>query len=155
MIAVIQRVSRAAVMVDDDVVGQIGPGLLVLLGVAKGDGPSEVNYLVDKLATLRIFSDAAGKMNRSVADVGGALLVVSQFTLLGDTRQGRRPGFDAAAPPELARTFYEQVVQALRDKGLRVETGRFGAYMRVVLENDGPVTFILDTVERVLKAGGG
>ncbi|MBI5853794.1 MAG: D-tyrosyl-tRNA(Tyr) deacylase, partial [Nitrospirae bacterium] len=142
MRAVIQRVSRAAVEVEGRTVGRIGPGLLVLLGVAKGDGPAEVDYLVDKLAGLRIFSDQDGKMNRSIADAGGALLVVSQFTLLGDTRQGRRPGFDAAAPPELARALYEQIVQALKARGLPVETGRFGAHMQVALENDGPVTFI-------------
>jgi D-tyrosyl-tRNA(Tyr) deacylase len=145
MRAVIQRVSRAAVEVEGQAVGRIGPGLLVLLGVAKGDGPAEVDYMVDKLAGLRIFSDQDGKMNRSIADAGGALLVVSQFTLLGDTRQGRRPGFDAAAPPELARALYEQIVQALKARGLPVETGRFGAHMQVALENDGPVTFIVES----------
>lgn len=145
MRAVIQRVSRAAVEVEGQTVGRIGPGLLVLLGVAKGDGPAEVDYMVDKLAGLRIFSDQDGKMNRSIADAGGALLVVPQFTLLGDTRQGRRPGFDAAAPPELARALYEQLVQALKAKGLPVETGRFGAHMQVALENDGPVTFIVES----------
>ncbi len=155
MIAVIQRVRQASVTVDEDTIGEIGPGMLVLLGVAKGDGPSDVDYLVDKLATMRIFSDEAGKMNRSVADVGGALLVVSQFTLLGDTRQGRRPGFDAAAPPELARALYDQAVQALRGKGLRVETGRFGVYMRVALENDGPVTFIVQSGENPSKPASG
>lgn len=150
MRAVIQRVSRAAVEVEGRTVGRIGPGLLVLLGVAKGDGPAEVDYLVDKLAGLRIFSDQDGKMNRSIADAGGALLVVSQFTLLGDTRQGRRPGFDAAAPPELARALYEQIVQALKARGLPVETGRFGAHMQVALENDGPVTFIVESPGKAL-----
>jgi D-tyrosyl-tRNA(Tyr) deacylase len=138
-------------MVDEEVIGQIGSGLLVLLGVAKGDGPTDVDYVAEKLAALRVFSDETGKMNRSVADVGGALLVVSQFTLLGDTRQGRRPGFDAAAPPDLALTLYERLIQALRAKGLRVETGRFGAHMRVALENDGPVTFIVESPERASK----
>jgi D-tyrosyl-tRNA(Tyr) deacylase len=155
MRAVVQRVSHAAVEIDGQTVGRIGSGMLVLLGVAKGDGPPEVDYLVEKLSTLRIFSDHEGKMNRSVADVGGALLVVSQFTLLGDTRQGRRPGFDAAAPPELARLLYDQLVQALRAKGLPVETGRFGAHMRVALENDGPVTFIVESPEKPSKASAG
>ena len=145
MIAVIQRVLQASVKVGDETVGRIGQGMLVLLGVAKGDGQADVDYLAEKLATFRIFSDEAGKMNRSIADAGGALLVVSQFTLLGDTRQGRRPGFDAAAPPDLAKALYEQVVEALKCKGLPVEAGRFGAHMQVALENDGPVTFILDS----------
>ncbi len=145
MIAVIQRVLQASVKVGDETVGRIGQGMLVLLGVAKGDGQADVDYLAEKLATFRIFSDEAGKMNRSIADAGGALLVVSQFTLLGDTRQGRRPGFDAAAPPDLAKALYEQVVEALTRKGLPVETGRFGAHMRVALENDGPVTFIVES----------
>lgn len=155
MRAVVQRVNHAAVEIDGQTVGRIGSGMLVLLGMAKGDGPPEVDYLVEKLSTLRIFSDHEGKMNRSVADVGGALLVVSQFTLLGDTRQGRRPGFDAAAPPELARLLYDQLVQALRAKGLPVETGRFGAHMRVTLENDGPVTFIVESPEKPSKASAG
>ena len=145
MIAVIQRVSRAAVEIDGQTVGRIGPGLLVFLGVAKGDGDVDVTYIMDKVSSLRIFPDEAGKMNRSVADAGGALLVVSQFTLLGDTRQGRRPGFDLAAPPELAKELYGRVVDGLKTRGLQVETGQFGAFMRVALENDGPVTFILDS----------
>lgn len=145
MKAVIQRVSRASVRVEGATVGEIGVGLLVLLGVAKEDGEDDVRYMVEKLSTLRIFGDEAGKMNRSVSDAGGALLVVSQFTLLGDTAKGRRPGFDHAAPPELARALYEQVVNGLKILGLHVATGRFGAHMAVELVNDGPVTFILDS----------
>jgi D-tyrosyl-tRNA(Tyr) deacylase len=147
MIAVIQRVSRAAVDIEGRTVGKIGPGLLIFLGVAKGDGDADAAYIMDKLSSLRIFPDEAGKMNRSVADAGGSLLIVSQFTLLGDTRQGRRPGFDRAAPPELAKELYGRVVEGLRTRGLPVQTGQFGAYMQVALENDGPVTFILDSRE--------
>ena len=147
MRAVIQRVSRASVEVEGQTVGRIGLGMLVLLGVAKGDGLPEADYLVEKLSTLRIFSDQNGKMNRSVTEAGGALLVVSQFTLLGDTRQGRRPGFDAAASPEPARMLYDYFIEALKAKALRVEAGRFGAHMRVALENDGPVTLIVESPE--------
>lgn len=145
MKAVIQRVTRASVEVDGQVVGRIGIGLLVLLGVAKGDEECDLSYLVEKLQTLRIFGDDQGKMNRSLVDAGGALLVVSQFTLLGDTTKGRRPGFDLAAPPDEARALYEQAVNRLRTAGLKVETGIFGAHMQVELLNDGPVTFILDS----------
>ncbi|TAJ10658.1 MAG: D-tyrosyl-tRNA(Tyr) deacylase [Nitrospirae bacterium] len=145
MKAVIQRVLCATVLVDGATVGAIGPGLLVLLGVAKGDGEDEVRYMVEKLSTLRIFSDQAGKMNLAVSEAGGSLLVVSQFTLLGDTAKGRRPGFDQAAPPELARALYEQVVNGLKLLGLHVATGRFGAHMAVELVNDGPVTLIVDS----------
>jgi D-tyrosyl-tRNA(Tyr) deacylase len=145
MKAVIQRVTRASVEVDGRIVGQIGGGLVVLLGVAKGDGDSDARYLVEKLRTLRIFSDEQGKMNRSVADVGGAVLLVSQFTLLGDTSKGRRPGFDRAAPSEEARRLYELVAGELRRVGTVVETGVFATHMRVELLNDGPVTFLLDS----------
>ncbi len=145
MKAVIQRVTQASVEVDGQVVGRIGIGLLVLVGVAKGDEERDLVYLVEKLHTLRIFGDEQGRMNRSLVDVGGALLVVSQFTLLGNTDKGRRPGFDLAAPPEAARTLYEEVVRRLRSAGLKVETGVFGAHMQVELLNDGPVTFILDS----------
>lgn len=145
MKAVIQRVTRAAVTVEGNVVGQIGPGLLAFLGVARGDGESDGRYLVDKLRSLRIFSDEQGKMNRSLADVGGTVLLVSQFTLLGRTDEGRRPSFDEAAPPEEAKRLYEQVAQALRESGTNVETGVFAAHMQVELLNDGPVTFVLDS----------
>lgn len=145
MKAVLQRVTRASVEVEGQVVGRIGLGLLVLLGVAKGDDERDLSYLVEKVQTLRIFSDDQGKMNRSLRDVGGALLVVSQFTLLGDTAKGRRPGFDLAAPPEAARALYEDTVRRLRNEGLKVETGVFGAHMQVELLNDGPVTFVVDS----------
>lgn len=145
MKAVIQRVIRASVEIDTRVVGQIDAGMLVLLGVAKGDGEIDVQYMVEKITTLRMFNDAHGKMNVALADVGGAVLLVSQFTLLADLQKGRRPGFDGAAPPEAARQSYELVVEGLRRRGMRVETGQFGAHMRILLQNDGPVTFILDS----------
>lgn len=145
MIAVLQRVRQASVDVDGARIAEIGPGLLVLLGVAKGDVEADLAYIADKIVTLRIFSDEAGKMNRSIQESGGAVLLVSQFTLLGDTRQGRRPGFDAAAPPDAARNLYESVAKRLTAAGLPVQTGRFGALMQVSLQNDGPVTFILDS----------
>ena len=149
MKAVLQRVTRASVKVDGQVLGEIADGLLILLGVAKGDGEADVRYMLEKIPGLRIFSDEQGKMNRSVTELagegGGAVLVVSQFTLLGDTDKGRRPGFDQAAPLDVARTLYEQVVAGLKQHGLAVETGLFGASMTVSLENDGPVTFILDS----------
>jgi D-tyrosyl-tRNA(Tyr) deacylase len=145
MKAVIQRVRRASVEVEDRVVGRIERGLLVLLGVAQGDGPADVAYMVEKIPALRIFGDEQGKMNRSLSDAGGALLLISQFTLLGDTGRGRRPGFEQAAPPDAARGLYEQVVAGLREHGHRVETGVFAAHMVVSLENDGPVTFVVDS----------
>ena len=145
MRAVIQRVTHASVEVEDQIIGQIGAGLLVLLGVAKGDGEADVRYMLEKIPGLRIFSDEQGKMNRSITELGGGILLVSQFTLLSDMDKGRRPGFDQAAPPDVARTLYEQVVAGLKQRGLAVATGLFGAYMMVSLENDGPVTFILDS----------
>jgi D-tyrosyl-tRNA(Tyr) deacylase len=145
MRAVVQRVTRSAVTVDGVTVGAIGAGLMVLLGVAAGDTEREVAYLADKIAHLRIFEDEAGKMNRSLLDTGGAMLVVSQFTLLGDCRKGRRPSFVAAAPPEQAETRYEQFVTRIRDLGIEVATGRFRALMQVSLVNDGPVTLILES----------
>lgn len=145
MKAVIQRVARASVEAEGRIAGQIGPGLFVLLGVAKGDGEPDVQYMVEKLASLRIFADQQGKMNRSIGEVGGAFLIVSQFTLLGDTDQGRRPGFDKAAPPDTARLLYEQVVGKLKGRGFQVEAGVFGAHMKIELLNDGPVTFILQS----------
>jgi D-tyrosyl-tRNA(Tyr) deacylase len=146
MRAVIQRVSRASVEVEGRTVGEIQSGLVVLVGVAKGDSDRDAGYLADKIPALRIFSDESGKMNRSLAELGGGVLAVSQFTLLGDTRKGRRPGFDEAADPATARSLFERFVAALRATGnLRVETGLFGAHMKVELINDGPVTFILDS----------
>ncbi|HEY7129442.1 MAG TPA: D-aminoacyl-tRNA deacylase [Nitrospira sp.] len=145
MKAVIQRVTRASVEVEGRTVGAIGEGLLVLLGVAKGDGEADCRFMVEKLRGLRIFADDAGKMNRSLDEVQGAILLVSQFTLLGNTRSGRRPGFDDAAPPEEARRLYEDVLTALKTQGTVVESGVFAAHMKVELVNDGPVTFILDS----------
>lgn len=147
MRAVVQRVCRAAVVIDSATVAAIERGLVVLLGVAAADTPADARWLAEKLAGLRIFNDEAGKMNRSVADVDGAVLVVSQFTLFGDCRKGRRPSFLAAAPPEMAVPLYEAFVNVLRSLGLPVETGRFGAMMQVELVNEGPVTLILDTKE--------
>jgi D-aminoacyl-tRNA deacylase len=145
MKAVIQRVTRASVEVEGRTAGAIGEGLLVLLGVAKGDGEADCRFMVEKLRGLRIFADDAGKMNRSLDEVQGAILLVSQFTLLGNTRSGRRPGFDDAAPPEEARRLYEDVLTALKTQGTVVESGVFAAHMKVELVNDGPVTFILDS----------
>ena len=145
MRAVVQRVSRAKVSTGDDVAGQIGSGLLLLLGVASDDGPADVEYIASKTRDLRIFPDADGRMNRSVVDTGGAVLVVSQFTLHGDCRKGRRPSFDTAAPGPLARALYEDVIRRLRDDGITVATGVFQADMDVELVNDGPVTVLLDS----------
>jgi D-aminoacyl-tRNA deacylase len=145
MRAVLQRVGRASVTVDGQEVGAIGRGLLVLLGVAPGDGPAEIRWLASKVASLRIFADEADRMNRSLVDVGGEALVVSQFTLYADTSAGRRPSFVRAAPPELAEPLYEQFCEALAAHGPRVARGRFGASMDVALVNAGPVTLIVDT----------
>jgi D-tyrosyl-tRNA(Tyr) deacylase len=145
MKAVIQRVTRASVEVEGRTVGAIGAGLLVLLGVAKGDGEADCRFMVEKLRGLRIFADEAGKMNRSLDETGGAILLVSQFTLLGNTRSGRRPGFEDAAPPEDAKRWYDALCGALKAKGTTVETGVFAAHMKVELVNDGPVTFVLDS----------
>jgi len=145
MKAVIQRVSRASVHVEGKTVGRIESGLLVLLGVAKGDGETDGRYLAEKIRTLRIFSDEQGKMNRSLEDIGGSVLVVSQFTLLGRTENGRRPSYDEAASPEEAKRLYEQVVAVLRNNGISVKTGVFAAHMQLELLNDGPVTFVLDS----------
>jgi D-tyrosyl-tRNA(Tyr) deacylase len=147
MRAVIQRVSRAKVAVAGETAGEIGPGLLVLLGVGAGDTRADADYLVEKTIGLRIFEDAEGKMNLSVADVGGALLVVSQFTLYGDVRRGKRPSFDAAAPPQPARELYEYFVERVRAARLRCETGRFQEMMQVDLTNEGPVTILLDSAK--------
>lgn len=145
MRAVVQRVRRASVTVDERVVGAIGPGLLVLLGVGHGDTDDDAAYVAGKIRDLRLFTDAAGRMNLALAEVAGAVLVVSQFTLLGDCRRGRRPSFTAAASPAEARARYEAVVERLRREGLPVETGEFGAMMDVALVNDGPVTVLLDS----------
>ena len=147
MRAVVQRVSRAEVRVEGRVTGAVGRGLLVLLGVAQGDGEDAARYLAEKVAALRIFEDDAGKMNRAVAEVGGGVLVVSQFTLLGDGRKGNRPSFTAAAPPELADALYQRFCGLLREKGLTVATGVFRAHMEVELVNDGPVTLLLDSAK--------
>ena len=145
MRAVVQRVSRASVRVDSKTVGQIGKGLMVLVGIAAGDTREAADYLAEKIASLRIFSDSAGKMNLSVQDIQGAVLAVSQFTLLGDVRRGRRPSFDGAARPEEAEPLYQYLLEALRGRGLQVESGAFGAMMEVELVNDGPVTILLDS----------
>jgi len=147
MRAVIQRVSRAKVTVNGEIAGEIGPGLLVLLGVGTGDTRAEADYLADKTIGLRIFEDSGGKMNLSVVDVGGAVLAVSQFTLYGDVRRGKRPSFDAAAPPESARELYEYFVEKIRVAGLRCETGRFQEMMQVDLVNEGPVTILVDSAK--------
>jgi D-tyrosyl-tRNA(Tyr) deacylase len=145
MRAVIQRVAAADVRVDDEIVGRIGPGLLVLLGIARSDEEKDADYLADKAVHLRIFEDGNGKMNRSLLETGGEVLVVSQFTLLGDCRKGRRPSFVQAAPPERAEQLYEYFVDQLKMKGITVTTGRFQAVMAVSLINDGPVTLILES----------
>ncbi len=148
MRAVVQRVSQAAVTVEGRRVGAIERGLLVLAGVAESDGEADADYLAEKIAGLRIFEDENGKMNRDVSEAGGAVLLVSQFTLLGDVRRGRRPSFDAAARPEKALPLYERLAARLREAGLRCETGEFQAMMQVELVNDGPVTILLDSEKR-------
>jgi D-tyrosyl-tRNA(Tyr) deacylase len=145
MRAVVERVSRAKVTVNGWISGEIGMGLLVLLGVGQEDTDSDANYLAEKIAGLRIFEDHDGKMNRSVQEVGGSVLAVSQFTLYGDLRRGKRPSFDAAAPPEHARRLYELFVERIGEAGLRCETGRFQEMMQVELVNEGPVTILLDS----------
>ncbi len=145
MRAVVQRVTEASVEVDGRCVGRIERGLVVLPGVAVADGLADVEWVAGKVRDLRVFEDEAGRMNRSIVGAGGAVLLVSQFTLLGDCRKGRRPSFDAAAPPERAAALYEDVARRLRADGLRVETGQFGARMQVRLVNDGPVTLLVDS----------
>jgi D-tyrosyl-tRNA(Tyr) deacylase len=148
MRACVQRVSSARVRVEGETVGEIGRGFLVLLGVAAEDGPAELRWMVDKVVGLRIFEDGDGKMNLALADVDGELLVVSQFTLLGDCRKGRRPSFIDAAPPEIAERMYEEFVAAARAAEIRVATGKFRTHMEVELVNDGPVTLLLDSADR-------
>jgi len=145
MRAVIQRVLQAEVKVNNQQVGKIEKGLLVYLGVGKEDTVKDAQFMADKLVNLRIFADEAGKMNRSVLDVSGAILLVSNFTLHGDCRKGRRPGFDAAAEPKSAQQFYEKVIDLIAEQGIAVEKGAFGEYMHVSSINDGPVTFLLDS----------
>ena len=148
MRAVIQRVEKASVSVEGEIRGQIGAGFLVLIGVEEGDGDADFRYIAEKVPNLRVFEDEQGKMNRSLLDVGGELLAVSQFTLLGDARGGRRPSFITAARPETADPMYERLVADWRARGIRVETGVFGAHMKVSLVNDGPVTILLDSRRR-------
>jgi D-tyrosyl-tRNA(Tyr) deacylase len=143
--AVVQRVTSASVTVDSRIAGEIGAGLVVLLGVHRTDDTEAAAYLAEKIVNLRIFSDDAGKMNRSLLDMGGAALVISQFTLYGDTRGGRRPSYIQAAPPEVASSLYEEFVRSMRALGVAVETGVFKAHMQVELINDGPVTILLDS----------
>lgn len=145
MRAVVQRVTRASVVVDGATVGAIDTGLVALVGVAAGDGPADLEYVASKIAEMRVFADEDGRMNQSVADAGGAVLVVSQFTLLGDMRKGRRPAFDGAEAPAAARASYDALVGRLRQTGLRVETGQFQAHMTLELVNDGPVTILVDS----------
>ncbi len=147
MRALIQRVARASVTVGDDLVGEIGPGLVVLLGIGREDGEPEARYVIDKTVNLRFFNDSEGRFDRSALDTGADLLVVSQFTLYGNTRKGRRPSFMDAAPPEIAEPLLDRTVQMFRGSGLKVETGRFQAHMLVEIHNDGPVTIILDSAD--------
>lgn len=147
MRAVVQRVDKASVTVEEQLVGNVGRGLLVLLGVADGDTEKDLQYMVDKVTGLRIFEDEAGKMNLSVKDVGGDILAVSQFTLCGDCRKGKRPSFDKAAKPDFANAYYEKFVELCRAQGIHVETGVFRAHMLVGLVNNGPVTILLDSMK--------
>ncbi len=145
MRAVIQRVSRASVTVDSEITGEINSGLLVFLGIHRNDGKKDITWLSDKIVNLRIFKDQDGKMNRSLIDMEKSLLVVSQFTLYGDCRKGRRPGFSAAAPPDHAKNLYQQFIDAINQKGITTASGRFQAQMDVELINDGPITLLLDS----------
>lgn len=145
MRGVVQRVKHASVSVDSRVIGKIGHGIMLLLGVEESDDEKDLDYMTDKVVNLRIFEDNEGKMNKSLTEVGGSLLVVSQFTLHGDARKGRRPSFIAAARPEKAIPLYERFIQSMKDKGIETETGEFGAEMEVLICNDGPVTILLDS----------
>jgi len=148
MKVLLQRVTAASVSVEGEVVGKIGQGLVAFVGVAGGDGQRDIDYLAPKMTGLRIFADEEGRFNVSVADIGGELLLVSQFTLMADTRRGRRPGFTGAAPPEQAEELFERFVEKARESGLKVETGRFQQYMQVEIHNDGPVTIMLDSRDK-------
>ena len=150
MRALVQRVTEASVSVDGEVLGQIGPGLVVLVGIARADGDRHIEYIVSKTVNLRIFEDDEGRFNLSALDVGADLLVISQFTLYADTRRGRRPGFTDAASPDEASDVFETTLNRFKESGLRVETGRFQAHMRVEIHNDGPVTIMLDSADRGL-----
>jgi D-tyrosyl-tRNA(Tyr) deacylase len=145
MRAVVQRTRRSKVLVNEQVVGQAGPGLTVLLGIKRGDQISDAEYMMDKIINLRIFEDEQGKMNRSLLDCGGEMLLISQFTLYGDARRGRRPGFSDAELPELAQPLFEHCCQLVRNKGIKMATGVFGEHMVVTMDNDGPCTIILDS----------
>ena len=149
MRAIVQRVTTASVTVAGDQIGHIGPGLVLLVGVRRGDGPAAARWLAEKVAHLRIFADQSGKFNWSVLDDGGSILLISQFTVYGDCRKGRRPNFTAAAPPDVAAPLLDMLAEELRNRGLPVETGEFGAMMQVSLINDGPVTVLVDTPERL------
>ena len=148
MRALVQRVAEASVTVDGTQVGRTGEGLVVLLGVSKDDGEADARYLVDKVATLRVFADESGRFNRSALDTGAELLVIPQFTLYADTRRGRRPDFTQAAAPEEAEGLYQRAVEMFRELGLKVETGRFREHMLVEIKNDGPVTILIDSADR-------
>ena len=150
MRALVQRETEASVSVDGEVLGQIGPGLVVLVGIARSDGDRHIEYIVSKTVNLRIFEDDQGRFNLSALDVGADLLVISQFTLYADTRRGRRPGFTEAAPPDTASNVFETTLVRFEESGLRVETGRFQAHMHVKIHNDGPVTIMLDSADRGL-----
>jgi len=154
MKALLQRVTAAQVTVESEVVGKIGHGLVVFIGVANDDTPEDINYLTRKIVELRIFEDTEGKFNLSLLDVSGELLLVSQFTLLANTRRGRRPGFTDAAPPEIAEALFNQFVEQVRTTGLKVETGRFQTHMHVEINNDGPVTILIDSRERFNSRSG-
>jgi len=154
MKALLQRVTAAQVTVESEVVGKIGHGLVVFVGVANDDTPEDINYLTRKIVELRIFEDTEGKFNLSLLDVSGELLLVSQFTLLANTRKGRRPGFTDAAPPEIAEALFNQFVEQIRATGLKVETGRFQTHMHVEINNDGPITIMIDSRERFNSRSG-
>ncbi len=145
MRALVQRVSRSAVFINGELTAEIGRGMLILLGVGREDTPENIQYVAGKCIHLRIFEDEQGRMNRSLAEIGGQVLVVSQFTLYGDTRKGRRPGYSGAAPPEMAEAYYSEFVDALRSQGVSVRTGQFGANMQVEIHNDGPVTLMVES----------